>query len=132
MGKHVLVIDDNRLILKMLQDALAGAGYTVSTAEDVLYCNDIIYNKSPPDLILMDINMPHMTGDHKVRIMKSRSKGNLIPIILISSMEEHKLNAIALASGADGYLVKPIGNQLLLETVSRFLDETRDTRQIPL
>ena len=123
MGRHVLVIDDNKLILAILADILTAAGYRVSTAEDVVYCNDIIYGKAPPDLILMDINLPMMTGDHKVRIMKGRPKGSQIPIVLISSTSEDELRALQVQSGADGYLVKPIGAEALLATVGRFLSD---------
>jgi DNA-binding response OmpR family regulator len=123
MGRHVLVIDDNKLILAMLRDILATAGYRVSTAEDVLYCNDIIYGNSPPDLILMDINLPYMAGDHKVRIMKRRPVGNQIPIILISSLSDDALKAMVADCGADGYLVKPINDQLLLGTVAEILSK---------
>jgi CheY-like chemotaxis protein len=118
---HVLVIDDNRLILQMMSDTLAGAGYRVSTAEEVVYCNDIIYGRNPPDLILMDINLPLMTGDHKVRIMKRREKGRDIPIILVSSIGEEELKRVTAASGADGYLVKPVARELLLATVAQMV-----------
>ena len=121
MSKHVLVIDDNRLILTILADLLANAGYRVSTAEDVVYCNDIIYGDLPPDLILMDIHLPFMSGNKKVSIMKRRPTGNNIPIILISAMGENELKAKAADCGADGYLAKPIDDQLLLATVEQIL-----------
>jgi CheY-like chemotaxis protein len=123
MSKHVLVIDDNNLILSVIHDILLNDGYKVSTAEDGLYCNDIIYGNSPPDLILMDINLPFMAGDHKVRIMKKRPKGSQIPIILISSICENELKAMADDCGADGYLVKPIDEQLLIGTVAKILNK---------
>ena len=123
MGKHVLVIDDNRLILAVIHDILTAAGHTVSKSEDGLYCNDIIYGNSPPDLILIDINLPHMTGDHKVRIMKGRPKGSQIPVVIMSSMSDHELKTMADECGADGYLVKPIDDQLLIKTVTHLLNE---------
>jgi len=121
MSKHILVIDDNRLILTVISDILTAAGYKVSTAEEVVYCNDIIYGNLPPDLILMDIHLPLMPGNQKVRIMKRRPTGKNIPIILISSMGENELKAKAADCGADGYLVKPIDDQLLLATVAQTL-----------
>jgi CheY-like chemotaxis protein len=121
MGKHILVIDDNRLILQIAGDILAGAGYRVSTAEDVLYCNDIIYSKAPPDLIIMDVNLPFMTGDHKVRIMKGRPRGREIPILLLSSASEDELQTLAAACGADGFLAKPLDDKVLLATVGAVL-----------
>lgn len=121
MSTHVLVIDDNKLILAITADILTAAGYTVSTAEDVVYCNDIIYGKNPPDLILIDINLPFMSGDHKVRVMKTRPKGGQIPLVLISSISEHELKSRAADCGADGYLTKPIDGQLLLTTVAQIL-----------
>ena len=127
MSKHVLVIDDNKLILTILSDILATAGYKVSTAEDGVYCNDIIYGDLPPDLILMDIHLPFMSGNKKVRIMKRRPTGSDIPIILISSMGENELKAKAADCGADGYLVKPINDQLLLTTVAQILSNKGDT-----
>jgi DNA-binding response OmpR family regulator len=121
MSKHILVIDDNKLILTVISDILIAAGYKVSTAEEVVYCNDIIYGNHPPDLILMDIHLPLMSGNQKVRIMKRRPTGKNIPIILISSMGENELKAKAADCGADGYLVKPIDDQLLLATVEQTL-----------
>jgi len=121
MSKHILVIDDNKLILTIMSDVLTAAGYKVSTAEEVVYCNDIIYGNLPPDLILMDIHLPLMSGNQKVRIMKRRPTGKNIPVILISSMGENELKAKAADCGADGYLVKPIDNQLLLTKVEQTL-----------
>jgi DNA-binding response OmpR family regulator len=121
MGRHILVIDDDRLVLAIFSDILTEAGYKVSTAQDVVYCNDLIYCKSPPDLIMMDINMPMMSGDHKARIIKHRPKSSQIPIILISSMEEHELRTLTVNAEADDFLVKPVHAEKLLDTVARFL-----------
>jgi len=130
MSKHILVIDDNKLILTIMSDVLTAAGYKVSTAEEVVYCNDIIYGNLPPDLILMDIHLPLMSGNQKVRIMKRRPTGKNIPVILISSMGENELKAKAADCGADGYLVKPIDNQLLLTTVEQTLSNNHDAAYV--
>ena len=121
MGKHVLVIDDCKLTLNIANQILVNAGYEVSTAEDVVYCNDIIYSKSPPDLILLDVNLPLMSGDHKARIIKNRPKSSHIPIILMSSMDNSELSLIADSCGADGFLVKPVDAELLLGTIEQLL-----------
>ena len=60
-------------------------------------------------------------NDKKVSIMKRRPTRNDIPIILISAMGENELKAKAADCGADGYLVKPIDDQLLLATVEQIL-----------
>ncbi len=122
MGKHILVIDDNKLILAIMSDMLTAAGYQVSTAEDVVYCNDLIYCKSPPDLILMDINMPMMRGNRKTRILKDRPKSSHIPIILVSTINESDLGAIAADCGADGFLVKPVNAETMLAKVAQLLE----------
>lgn len=122
MGKRILIIDDSKVVLTVMSDILAGAGYRVSTAEEVVYCNDLIYCKTPPDLILMDINMPLMSGGQKTRIIKNRPKSSHIPVILVSSLGESALQTIAADCGADGYLVKPVKTRELLDMVARLLN----------
>lgn len=121
MGKHVLVIDDNRLALANISDILTNAGYKVSTAQDVVYCNNLIYCKSPPDLILIDLNLPFMNGDHKTRLIKQRPKSSHIPVVLISSIAASELSAIAADCGADGFLAKPFSADELTGTIEQYL-----------
>lgn len=121
MSKHIVVIDDCKVVLAMVSDFLAAAGYRVTTAEDSIYSNHLIYSKTPPDLILLDIMMPLMSGEKKARLLKSRDKSRNIPVLLISSKEEHELSAIVAASGADGYLVKPFTADQLVFSVQSLL-----------
>jgi DNA-binding response OmpR family regulator len=119
--QHILVIDDDPLVLAMSRDFLEDAGYRVSTAADAIYSNEVIYGTSPPDLILMDVMMPLMSGDKKVRALKRRDQSSAIPVLLISGKEEAELQRIASEVGADGYLAKPFNAAKLVDAVRSHL-----------
>jgi len=105
----------------MLTDMLEQAGFRVTTAEDSVYSNHLIYNSSPPDLILLDVMLPHMSGDKKARKLKERKNSHDIPVLLISSKDETELVKLVASSGADGFLHKPFTADMLLDTVQAHL-----------
>lgn len=117
MAKHIVVIDDCRVTLAVLTDMLESAGFRVSTAEDSIYSNHLIYNSTPPDMILLDVMMPHMSGDKKAKKLKERQGSSGIPVLLISSKNESELGELVFSSGADGFLRKPFTADKLLHTV---------------
>jgi DNA-binding response OmpR family regulator len=119
--KHILIIDDDPVILAMSQDFLEEAGYRVSTAKDAIYSNDVIYGTDPPDLILMDVMMPLMSGDKKVRALKRRGQSSSIPVLLVSGKPEDELQRLAVEVGADGYLTKPFNATELVVTIRTYL-----------
>ncbi len=121
MAKHIVIIDDCRVTLAMLTDMLEQAGFRVTTAEDSVYSNHLIYNSSPPDLILLDVMLPHMSGDKKARKLKERKNSHDIPVLLISSKDETELVKLVASSGADGFLHKPFTADKLLDTVQAHL-----------
>lgn len=121
MAKHIVIIDDCRVTLAMLTDMLEDAGFRVSTAEDSVYSNHLIYNSSPPDMILLDVMLPHMAGDKKAKLLKSRDKSRGIPVLLISSKNEEELAQMVAKAGADGFLHKPFSADQLLNTVQTHL-----------
>jgi len=121
MAKHIVIIDDCRVTLAMLTDMLEYAGFRVTTAEDSIYSNHLIYNSSPPDLILLDVMLPHMSGDKKARKLKERKNSHDIPVLLISSKDETELVKLVASSGADGFLQKPFTADQLLDTVQAHL-----------
>jgi DNA-binding response OmpR family regulator len=121
VAKHIVIIDDCRVTLAMLTDMLEQAGFRVTTAEDSVYSNHLIYNSSPPDLILLDVMLPHMSGDKKARKLKERKNSHDIPVLLISSKDETELVKLVASSGADGFLHKPFTADKLLDTVQAHL-----------
>lgn len=121
MRKHIVVIDDCRVTLAMVSDYLSDAGFKVSTAECGVYSNHLIYGSNTPDLILLDVMMPLMSGEKKTRLIKRREKSCHIPILLMSSKQEDELRSIAARSGADGYLTKPFSAGKLVEAIEAFM-----------
>ena len=113
--KHILVIDDDPVVLVMARDFLEDAGYRVSVANDAIYSNDVIYGSDPPDLILMDVMMPLMSGDKKVRALKRRDRSSNIPVLLISGDENEEARERA----------------GLLDLGERRIDEHADAPQAP-
>ncbi len=121
MNQHILVIDDDPVLLAMLSDYLKEADFTVSTADCGIYSNNIIYGKNPPDLIVLDVIMPLMSGAKKAKLLKQRKKSAHIPIILMSSKEEQELKAIAEDSMVNDYLCKPFTADQLVAKVKKLL-----------
>lgn len=121
MKKHVLVIDDDPLLLAMTREYLEDAGYRVSTADCGIYSNNIIYGTPPPDLIVLDVIMPLMSGIKKAKLLKQREKSAQIPIILMSSKAEEELKALAQEAMADDYLCKPFSADELTAKILKLL-----------
>ena len=121
MCNHILIIDDDRVVLAMAKDFLSAAGFHVTTAESGIYSNHIIYCKNSPNLILMDVMMPLMSGVKKARILKQREKSRNIPILLISSKDEQEMQKLCMEADADGYLLKPFTAEVLVEKVRQYL-----------
>ena len=122
VSKQIIIIDDDKLILKMAEDILSEAGYSVEVADSNIYSNHLIYGPRKPDLIVVDVMMPLMTGDSKVKALKRREKSSDIPVLLTSSLEEEKLKKLTDESGADGYVCKPFTQKSLLEAVRSHLN----------
>ena len=121
MRKHILVIDDDPVLLAMVGDYLKDAGYNVSTADCGIYSNNIIYGSSPPDLIVLDVIMPLMSGVKKAKLLKQREKSAHIPIILMSSKEEEELKGLAEEAMVDDYQCKPFTAEQLCEKIETLL-----------
>jgi len=119
--QHVLVIDDDPVLLAMVGDYLKEAGFKVSTANCGIYSNHIIYGSDPPDLIVLDVIMPLMSGVKKAKLLKQRPKSAQIPIILMSSKDEPELRELAEDAGVDDYLRKPFSAEQLVDKVRKLL-----------
>ena len=116
MAARILVVDDDDSLRELLRMHLTSSGYEVSTAADAISAGYQVL-KSPPDLILSDIDMPHMDGFEFIAALKSDPTLPYIPVIFLTSMEEGDHRGKEL--GAVGYLTKPVRADRLLELVAQ-------------
>jgi two-component system KDP operon response regulator KdpE len=112
-GARILVVDDEPQILRSLRTSLTVGGYDVQTAasgEDSLRLLDA----RSPDLILLDLMLPGISGLDLCRAIRARSA---VPIIVLSARGEERDKVAALDLGADDYLTKPFGVDELLARI---------------
>lgn len=121
MQKRIVIIDDDSVILDIASEFLSSAGFRVETSECGLDSNSLIYTNPPPDLILVDVMMPLMSGDKKLKSLKSNRLSRNIPIVLLSAKPEQELKTLAADCGADGYLTKPFSATSLIGMVRSFV-----------
>jgi CheY-like chemotaxis protein len=119
--KRIVVIDDSKLVLAIATEALEGAGFEVLTTDSGIEANQFIYSSRRPDLILIDVMMPLLNGDRKVRLLKERESSRHIPVILMSTKARDELEQLTRESGADGYIQKPFDEASLVQQVDRIL-----------
>lgn len=106
-GKTILVVDDNEDNVEILRAHLSSRGYIVSIARDGRTAIDSIY-ASHPNLVLLDVMMPVMTGIEVVEQIKTDSSLPFIPIILQTALDTTDNIVDGLNAGADDYISKPI------------------------
>jgi chemosensory pili system protein ChpA (sensor histidine kinase/response regulator) len=120
----IQVVDDSLSVRKVLSGMLEKSGFRVRTSKDGQEALEIIQQQSPPDLIVMDIEMPRMDGYELTSILKNSPLYQSVPIIMLTSRAGLKHRQKAEEVGADGFLVKPYKEEELLQIVSALLLES--------
>lgn len=104
--RNILVVDDEPAISKLLKRILVADGYHVVVAKDGQTALSCIAEKRP-DLIILDIDMPHMSGLEVCQRIKSASETKLLPILILTGTEIADCRTQAWDLGADEFLTKP-------------------------
>ena len=104
-GPRILVVDDERQILRALQTSLRGAGYEVETAETAEAALASAAMR-PPEALIVDLVLPDGTGTDVVRELRTWSSA---PVIVLSAVGDESEKVAALDAGADDYVTKPVG-----------------------
>ncbi len=127
MRKKVLLVDDSATILMMEKMILSKLSLDLVTAVN----GEEAVTKAtadPPDLILMDVIMPHMNGIEAVRRLRGQEATRETPIIMVTTRGEMQNMESAYASGCNDYVTKPINSAELLAKMRNYLD--RDTGEV--
>jgi two-component system cell cycle response regulator DivK len=122
MKKRILIVEDNDLNLKLFRDLLTAHGYeTIETKEGLEAIT--LTRAERPDLILMDIQLPEISGLDVTRRLKAEEAIKSIPIIAVTAFAMKDDEEKILAAGCQAYISKPISIVPFLNTVRRFLGE---------
>ncbi|MGC2422861.1 MAG: response regulator [Nitrospirota bacterium] len=117
--KKILIIDDDERLLMTTKEIMENAGYEAHTHSQALGSTNVIKDLKP-DLILIDINMPALSGESLAQVIKNTKSCKDIPIAFLSSNDEDSLRKLAAEHGLRGYICK--GNLYELRTkVAEFL-----------
>jgi len=119
-GPRVLVVDDERQILRALQTSLRGAGYEVETADTAERALAAAAMR-PPEAVILDLLLPDGTGTDVVRELRTWSSA---PVIVLSAVGEEGEKIAALDAGADDYVTKPVGIDELIARLRAVLRRT--------
>ncbi len=125
--KRILIVDDNEINLEIEYEVLKDAGFLVDTAEDGSIAVEKIKQSKPGDydLILMDIQMPIMDGYRATRAIREMKNPALagIPIIAVSANAFEEDKRMAMESGMNAHLAKPLDTLRLYKLIRKFLKE---------
>jgi signal transduction histidine kinase/CheY-like chemotaxis protein len=128
MSHRILVVDDSPFILELVKDVLTKAEYQVEKATNGHEAM-LAIGEDPPDLVLLDIIMPEMSGYQVCRLIRGDERLKSLPIVMMTAKDTQKDRFWGMEVGADAYITKPIEEQSLLETIASLLKEEREPIQ---
>lgn len=129
MSKTVLVVEDNELNLRLFCDLLAAHGFVAEPVRDGREVLDRA-RRQRPDLIIMDIQMPHVTGLELTQAIRAEPALADIPIMAVTAYAGKADEARIRQAGADAYISKPISLMRFIEAVERLTGQAAQLEQV--
>lgn len=120
----ILIVEDNALNLKLIRDILDFHGYATVTTGSGAAALDLA-RRHRPDLILLDIQLPDISGIEAARRLKADKATRAIPIVAVTAFAMPGDRTKILDAGCDGYVAKPFNVRDLLAVVASYLKEAR-------
>ena len=125
---HVLVVDDIKTNVEVLEMLVGGQGYRVSKAYGGREAISKI-EKDPPDLVLLDLMMPEVSGEDVLNWIKKNPELSSMAVIILTARSSHHDRMLHLAKGADDYLAKPLDSGEVLYRVQNILQRQKKAQE---
>jgi two-component system cell cycle response regulator DivK len=120
MSKTVMIVEDNELNMKLFHDLLEAYGYHTIGTRNGMDALDLA-RKHRPDLILMDIQLPEVSGLEVTKWLKEDAELKAIPVVAVTAFAMRGDEERIREAGCEAYLSKPIPVPQFIETIRRFL-----------
>ncbi len=120
MNARILIVDDEKDLLELLNMSLGAEGYIITTAENAAQAMASI-RTNKPDLILLDVMLPDTSGIQLTGKLKNTPKTADIPIILLTAKDKETDVVVGLSVGADDYVTKPFSTSVLIARMEAVL-----------
>lgn len=128
--KRILIIEDDRDIVELVRYNLANEGFQVQAALDGSSGLNTL-KKTPPDLLLLDLMLPKLSGLEICREIRRDDSLNRLPILMLTARGEEADRVIGLEMGADDYVTKPFSPRELVARVKALLRRTEPVGDVP-
>ena len=122
MAKTVLIVEDNELNMKLFRDLLEAHGYQTSGTSNGYEALDLV-RKMRPDLVLMDIQLPQVSGLEVTRWIKDDPELRAIPVVAVTAFAMKGDEERIRQGGCEAYLSKPISVAKFLDTVKTYIGD---------
>ena len=126
---HLLLAEDNIINQKVAVKILTKAGYTIDVAADGRLAIEAL-EKTAYDLVLMDVQMPNMSGHEATRHIRQDSRWENLPIIAMTAHAMKGDKEKCFEAGMDGYLSKPVNPKELINTIEEFLQKKKESKSV--
>lgn len=123
MNKTILTTDDSKVIRLMLKNALTPLGVTVAEAACGQEAVEFL-NKQKPDLVILDVTMPDMSGIEVLKYIRHQSQHSEVPVVMLTAESDDETVEKANQLGVSGYVAKPFTMERVIEVVSELLGNT--------
>ncbi len=130
MKEKILVVEDEKDIVKMLDYNLKKEGFRTLSVHDGEDALDLA-NREHPDLVILDLMLPGMDGLEVCKTLKKESKTASIPIIMLTAKSQESDKVIGLELGADDYVTKPFSPRELIARIKAVLRRVKEKDKLP-
>ena len=119
----VLMVEDEEDTASLLKFLLERASYAVVHAKDGRQAQELADTMAPPDIVLLDVMLPFLSGLQVLTYLRKRDDWGVVPIVMLTADgSEHDIKR-ALENGANDYMVKPFNPRELTSRLKRFVDQ---------